>query len=234
MRGMLDDRVPAGRAGPWNHAVVGEADQTRVFEDRRWSAGDQSIAWRHRVALELIRAEPVCDVGGGDGLLLRMLRDAGRSDVRMVDLSPVAVEKARAAGFEADVGDALSGLPFTDGAFATVSALDVLEHVLDPLAVLRELARVGREVVVAVPNFNSLRARIDVAAGRVPFQNRPDRGHCFWFNSAVLEHMASQAGLRAAVWRVEPSARLGSAGKWLADRRPNLFGVSLAARFVRT
>jgi methionine biosynthesis protein MetW len=211
-----------------------ESDRVRAFEDRRWSEKDQTPVWRHRAALELVRQEPVLDVGGGDGLLLRMLRDRGITDVRLTDLSPVGVEKARIAGFPADVVDVtVEPLPFGDDAFGTVCALDVLEHLREPLRALREMARVGREVVVAVPNFAALHERLTMLKGGVPFQSRPQRGHVHWFDEPTLRRLFEDAGVRVDAWRVEPSRRLGRAGVWLADRRPNLFGVAFAARLVK-
>jgi len=211
-----------------------ESDRVRAFEDRRWSETDQTPVWRHRAALDLVRDEPVLDVGGGDGLLLRMLRDRGIADVRLADLSPVGVEKAREAGFPADVVDVTAGpLPYDDAAFGTVCALDVLEHLREPLPALRELARVGRSVVIAVPNFVALRERLTMLRGGVPFQIRPQRGHVYWFDEPLLRRLIKDAGLRVEEWRVEPSRRLGRAGESLAMRRPNLFGVAFAARLAR-
>jgi SAM-dependent methyltransferase len=162
-----------------------------------------------------------------------MLANAGVKDVVVIDVSPVGVEHARERGLDAQVGDLLTGLPFDDGSFATACALDVLEHLLDPLAALRELTRVAREVVIAVPNFNSLRARMDVTRGIVPFQNRPARGHCYWFNERVVRGLIADAGLRVLDWRVEPSTRFGGVGRMLASARPSIFGVAFAARVGR-
>ena len=209
-----------------------DIDHVRDFEDRRWSGGDQEAVWRHHAAAQMVRDTPVLDVGGGDGLLLRMLRDRGHTQLTAVDLSPVAVEKARAAGFAADVADITQPLPYDDGAFATVCALDVLEHLRDPLPPLREMARVGRDVIIAVPNFSSLRSRLSVLAGDVPFQNRPRRGHVFWINDHVLRELFDRAELDVIEWRREPSRRLPG-GARLADLRPNLFAVSFAARLRR-
>jgi methionine biosynthesis protein MetW len=212
---------------------VTDAGGIRRFEDQRWSGDDQTSVWRHRVALELVRADPVLDVGGGDGLLLTMLRDRGHEDLRLVDISPVAVEKALRAGFEAEVGDLLQGLPFERDSFGTACALDVLEHLLEPLPALRELARVGRAVVIAVPNFSHLKSRLTMITGRVPFQSKPARGHSYWMNERVLSALIDEAGLHVEAWRNEPSTRLRGMGRWLADRFPNLFAVSFAVRLVK-
>jgi SAM-dependent methyltransferase len=162
-----------------------------------------------------------------------MLLGGGVRDVVLVDLSPVGVDRARQAGFDARVGDLLTGLPFDNDSFATACALDVMEHLLDPLSALRELARIAPEVVIAVPNFNSLRARVDVARGIVPFQNRPARGHSYWFNERVLRELITDAGLQMVEWRVQPSVRLGAPGRALAIRWSSVFGVAFAARLER-
>src|SRR5262245_43883200 len=94
------------------------------FEDKRWDAGDQEIVWRHRAALKLVQKEPVLDVGGGDGLFLTLLRDHQFRRLQLLDISPVAVEKARRKGLEARVFDVADPLPFPDNAFGTVCSLD--------------------------------------------------------------------------------------------------------------
>jgi methionine biosynthesis protein MetW len=207
-----------------------DAAQVRVFEDRRWSGGPQQTIWRHRAACELVVEQPVLDVGGGDGLLLRMLRDRGFTSLSITDLSPVAVGKAKRDGLLATVADATAGLPFADKTFATVCALDVLEHLRDPAPALVEMARVGRQLVIAVPNFAHLKERLLMLAGQIPFQSRPQRGHAYWINLAAFRRLLLESGLTPIEWRFEGSARLRDPGKWLARRWPNLWAVSFAVR----
>ena len=200
------------------------------FEDRRWTDQRQVPVWRHRVAVRLVREEPVLDVGGGDGLLLRMLADRGLQDLSLADLSPVAVERARAAGIDAEVVDVTQPLPYEDASFGTVCALDVLEHLYDPLPALREMGRVGRELVLVVPNFHYWRERARMVVGRVPFQSRPERGHIHWFNPSTFHALLSEAGLEVEEELHEEPSRLGMLGVWLADVRPALFASAVAVR----
>lgn len=199
-------------------------------EDARWSSGPQPPAWRHGAAADLVRREPVLDVGGGDGLFLTMLRDRGFERLSMVDFSDVAVERARAAGLDARAVDVAEPLPYADGEFATACALDVLEHLVEPSATLAELARVAEEVIVVVPNFHYWRDRVRMAIGQVPFQLRPARRHVSWFNPAILRAMLEERGLRVDAIRYGPAARLGALGAFLADRRPSAFAHSIAVR----
>ena len=168
------------------------------FEDARWSSHPQTPAWRHGAAVELVRREPILDVGGGDGLFLTMLRARGFERLSMVDFSDV-IERARAAGLDARAVDVAQPLPFADKEFGTACALDVLEHLVDPRATLSELARVAEDVVVVVPNFHYWRDRVRMARGDVPFQLRPSRGHVYWFNPAILRAMLEELGLRVEI-----------------------------------
>jgi len=129
--------------------------------------------------------------------------------------------------------DATLRLPFEDGAFATVCALDVLEHIRDPARALAEISRVGRQVVLAVPNFAHLKERLFMVSGQVPFQSRPQRGHTYWMNLPTLLRLIREAGLTPVEWRFEGSARLRGLGRWLAESWPNLWAVSFAVRLER-
>jgi methionine biosynthesis protein MetW len=208
------------------------SDQVQRFEDRRWAAREQPTVERHRSAVGLVRRAPVLDVGGGDGLFLSLLQQRGIADVHLLDVSPVAVDRARAKGITAAVGDITGTLPYSDGQFGTACALDVLEHLYDPLATLRELARVASEVVVSVPNFGYWKERWQMLAGQVPFQSRPARGHVYWFTPATAAAMAADAGLRVDEVDFGGLRRLGPVGPKLARLRPSLFATTFTARLV--
>jgi methionine biosynthesis protein MetW len=200
------------------------------FEDDRWLGKDQEFVWRHKAALELVQEEPVLDLGGGDGLFLSLLRERGFKDLKLLDISPVAARKAREKGLEAEVVDITEPLLFDDKSFGTVCALDVLEHLYDPMNLLQEMARVGRTIVIIVPNFHYWKERYMVALGRIPAQSHPKRGHVYWFNYSVLEDMVKDAGLSIDSALFGGFIRLGSLGGWLAKRRPNLFAHAIAVR----
>src|SRR3954469_24345629 len=64
------------------------------------------------------------------------------TDYTGVDGSPEAVATAAAKGRQGVLGDLDQPLPFDDGSFTGVVLKDVLEHVADPVAVVREARRV--------------------------------------------------------------------------------------------
>jgi methionine biosynthesis protein MetW len=178
--------------------------------------------------------EPVLDVGGGDGLFLSLLRERrGFEQLTLIDLSPVGVEKASRKGLKAEVADITQGLPFADNTFRTACALDVLEHLYDPLPTLQEMARVARSLVIVVPNFHYWKDRTQTLLGQVPFECRPKRGHVYWFNYFILSDMITLVGLQVETVVLSGIKRFGPVGNWLARCYPNLFADSFAVRLQK-
>lgn len=203
----------------------------QTFENARWAQKPQKPEFRHRAALSLVSEGPVLDIGCGDGLLLSMLTEKGIA-AEGVDFSDVAVAHCAEQGLHAKQVDIVSEpLSYADSTFPTVIALDVLEHVYDPVALLKEIARVsGGRVIIGVPNFSSLPARLQVLFGKVPENNTPSKGHVYWFNWRVLTAMAAQEGLSITLCRTnapwERVPLLGGCMKGLARMFPNLFALS--------
>jgi 2-polyprenyl-3-methyl-5-hydroxy-6-metoxy-1,4-benzoquinol methylase len=142
----------------------------------------------------------VLDVGCGAGATGRLL--AGRHPERLVgiELVPEAAEKALDAYDEVHVGSAESLLPELEGPFDSLLCYDVLEHLVDPWAVLRELARLsapGARLHVSVPNVRHLSLMFDVMVrgtfGYTSSGHRDDT-HLRWFTPRDIERAVTDAG----------------------------------------
>lgn len=226
---------------PWSDATVAgygiDAEASRMntanvksFENKRWISFRQSVEFRHTAALELIGESPVLDIGCGDGLLMDLLRDKG-IEVVGVDISDEVVKTCVARGSHAEVIESAETLPFPDASFEHVVLLDILEHVYNPVSILAEARRVSKNyVIIGVPNFSSLPARLQMLAGKVPENNRPKKGHIYWFNWQVLSNLVRQCRLRVTAVRINaPWERMPIIGLFmhaLARRFPNLFALS--------
>ena len=95
----------------------------------------------------------ILDVGCGTGANLEMLAQFGAAEG--VDVSDEALEFCRAKGLKTHKGLA-EKLPFTDESFNLVTALDVVEHLDDDVAGLKEMHRVlksGGRTLIFVPAF---------------------------------------------------------------------------------
>ncbi len=93
------------------------------------------------------------DVGCGTGANLEMLANFGKSEG--VDVSDDALEFCKAKGLKVHKGLA-EKLPFEDESFDVVTALDVVEHLDDDVAGLKEMNRVMKQsgrALIFVPAF---------------------------------------------------------------------------------
>lgn len=94
------------------------------------------------------------DVGCGVGQVVARLTEAG-CEAYGVDVSEPNIERARKFSPRCQLYDGKK-LPFPDQHFASVGALNVLEHVEEPENFIRELVRVtqiGGRIILSSPNF---------------------------------------------------------------------------------
>jgi 2-polyprenyl-3-methyl-5-hydroxy-6-metoxy-1,4-benzoquinol methylase len=135
------------------------------------------------------------DVGASDGTFVATAREAG-VDAEGIELASAAVEHARARG--RPVACACIEDHVAAGAserYDTVTAFDVLEHVLDPKRFVqsaRRLLRAGGTLALTVPNQRALSRRM---MGRHWYFYIPD-GHLFYFNAANLQALLTREGFQ--------------------------------------
>lgn len=100
------------------------------------------------------RRPKILDVGCGTGANLVMLGEFG--EAHGIDVSHDALAFCRERGLENVRHGAAEELPYKDGTFDLVTALDVVEHLDDDAAGLREFHRVlrsGGHILLFVPTF---------------------------------------------------------------------------------
>src|SRR4051812_44487303 len=139
------------------------------------------------------------DVGCGTGWLAEHF-----SDYTGIDGSPDAVAAAKAKGRSILLGNVNEPLPFKDATFDGVVLKDLLEHVGDPVAVVRETQRVlkpGGRVFASSPDAQ--RWVWDDYTHRRPF-TRKGFARLFADQGLVVEH----AGYESVV----PGSSIGSGG----------------------
>ena len=100
------------------------------------------------------RRPRILDVGCGTGANLKTLFEFGEAEG--VDISPDALQFCRERGLNHVKLGAAEELPYEDGTFDLVTALDVVEHLDDDVGGLREMRRVlrpGGRALIFVPTF---------------------------------------------------------------------------------
>jgi len=129
----------------------------RVEQSHWWYTGRRKILadFVEAICRQVTDRRPrILDVGCGTGANLLMLSQYG--DAEGVDVSEDALAFCRERGLDKVRLGAAEELPYEDGTFDLVTALDVVEHLDDDLAGLREMRRVlrpGGRVLLFVPTF---------------------------------------------------------------------------------
>jgi SAM-dependent methyltransferase len=195
---------PAALAGFYEDAYTREAADAATYA--RWRALGAVGKAEHVIAL-CERADvwaggragghPIntLEVGCGDGALLCELHRRGFGGALCgVEITQAAVEIARARPQiqSVELYDGLR-LPAGDGAYELGVLSHVLEHVPDPTALLAEVARACRAVVLEVPleaNLSAGRARKREHAAEV--------GHLQRFSRTGAREIVARAGLCVA------------------------------------
>lgn len=156
------------------HRFINEADETTIqnlitrMETRGKDPAFAQLRDAYLDKLPLTPAVHVLDLGCGTGVVARAVARragfAGRSTG--VDQSPLLIETARRLAAEEGLGDRMEfqvgdahALEYAAESFDIVIAHTLISHVTDPLAVLRESARVVRRggiVIIFDGDYGSL------------------------------------------------------------------------------
>jgi SAM-dependent methyltransferase len=186
-----------------------EYDRMYSLEDRYWW-----FVSRRELVLSIIRrlalphAAAIVDVGCGTGATAEALSEIG--SVACVDISSQALDYCRQRGLTNLIEGRAENLPLESGSADLVVALDILEHLDDDSAALRDILRVlkpGGRFVATVPAYRMLWSEHDVALA-----------HKRRYTSGELAMKMRNAGfcvdaLSYALWFLFPLALLQRTGR---------------------
>ena len=216
---------------------------TREFYEAGYAVGDPRMGqWRaigarskaaHVETLTTragVAPKTVVEIGCGDGAVLAEMAARGWV-VDGFELAENAARRARERGVARRV-ESFDGehVPAETDAYDLAVLSHVLEHVPDPLPLLKEAARVGRWVLVEVPLE-------DNRSARRPAKRKlsEEAGHLHAFNRADVLRLVKQAGLEPRGELTDPlpyehhaffSGAAKGAVKWAARQAMHKTGVA--------
>ena len=188
---------------------------------------------KHRIALALLQgaapAFPLVDVGAGPGTFLKLVEEAFPAAAACgIDASGFAAQQ-RFCASDIIEGSAETWRP--PAKVATVACIDVIEHVPSPEPFLAHIASYADRIILICPNFNFYQQRIDVLLGRIPFQNKPQRGgHVYWCQYASLRKLFASCRLSVEAELHEYPKHDWRLARAIGGLRPALFASAFGFR----
>lgn len=157
--------------------------------------------WRRKIKKEKSSIE-ILDLGCGSGLITKKIKDLGYQ-IRGLDFSQEAINKAKGNGIDANLCNLDEGIKGDNEEFDVVWAGDIIEHVFDPIGLLREVNRVLRRngiVIISIPSDVGLITRLKVLFG-ISYQTLTYKKHGFFkhhtfFTLRLIEYMLRKNGFK--------------------------------------
>lgn len=150
----------------------------------------ENIRIDHKCILQMIEPNSnVLDLGCGDGSLLWYLMKQKNCRATGIEINEKEIYKCVERGVTVSHGDVDSGLrDYSDKRFDYVILNESLQEILYPEKVITEALRVGKKVIVGIPNFCNIIARFQIFfLGKVPVT----KGLPYtWYNTPNLRFLS--------------------------------------------
>lgn len=155
---------------------------------------------------QLTSTSRVLDIGCGSGTFLHQLNQLTGCEVRGLDISQKAVETAQSVyGLTVDRGTIIHA-DYSDSSFDLITAWHYLEHVNDPMAVLKKIAALLKPegyFALMVPNISCVNAKL---FGSAWFPLDCPR-HLFLYSPSVMKDYLYKSGLHVSRIRFTGSSK---------------------------
>jgi 2-polyprenyl-3-methyl-5-hydroxy-6-metoxy-1,4-benzoquinol methylase len=167
--------------------------------ERSSSSIQKSYGWIDK--LETSKEYNILDVGCADGVWLDYLKNMGFKNLFGIEISFQLSEIARLKGYQIVNGD-LSRNFFEDQTFDLIHIGDVIEHMIDPAAMLSQLKNLLTRdgyIVITTPNMDSLWSKITRLTSEVtglPWSSLTPPHHQQNFTQKSLKLLIENLGFR--------------------------------------
>lgn len=187
--------IVRGPDGIWRPPAVEPISYPEDGNESCFAVEESSFWFAHRNAVisaligryrRELEGAPFADIGGGNGFVALAIEAMGLATL-LVEPGPRGAARARARGLSSVVEGTLDSCRFHDGCLAGAGLFDVVEHIPDDVAFLRETARAlrpGGLLFITVPAYPILWSHEDDVAGH---QRR--------YTKATMRELLAAAGL---------------------------------------
>ena len=173
----------------------------------------------------------VIDIGCGNGELLNFLNKNKNSKIQGLEINQKKVNKCVSKGLSVIQGDADKDLGlYPEKSFDYVILSQTIQATLEPEKILTELTRIGKRVIVSIPNFGFWKVRLDLLVkGKMPITSKLNST---WFETENIhlctikdfEKLCSDEGIK-----IQDKVFLSGSGKksLISSLIPNLFATEV-------
>lgn len=184
----------------------------------------KTIRLDHKVILDRIEKDSkVLDLGCGDGTLLSLLIDEKNCHGTGIEIDEKAIYQCMEKELTVSHGDFDSGLDdYSDNRFDYVIMNESLQQVLHPKRVILEALRVGKRVIVGIPNFCHIGSRLQIFfGGKVPITKElPDQ----WYDTPNLRFLSLKDFKNfCGEFNINIVSEVAISGNKIIRFQPNLF-----------
>ncbi len=188
----------------------------------------------HKIIIDLIEPKAkILDLGCGDGTLLSLLIEKKQCKATGLELDEKLVFECLKKGLTVSQADFDTSLAdFSNGRFDYVILNESLQQVLHPREVILEALRVGKKVVIGIPNFCHIHSRVQIFfGGKVPVTSKLPYE---WYDTPNLRFLALKDFHRfCKAHSIKILKEVGITDTGVVTFRPNLFaniGVYLLSK----
>ncbi|MBU1500356.1 class I SAM-dependent methyltransferase [Patescibacteria group bacterium] len=144
----------------------------------------------------------ILDVGCCEGALGKYLKQHKQAAVFGIDISNQAIKQAQKNLDQAfTLNIETDNLPFPQKSFDVIICADILEHLFNPLAVLKKLKSFLKNkgiFILSIPNIANIKIRSNLLLGRFDYQKDGimDESHLRFFTCKTSQKLVADAGLK--------------------------------------
>ncbi len=127
----------------------------------------------------------VIDVGCGNGELINFLSKNKNAKTQGLEINQKKVNQCVAKGLSVIQGDADKDLElYPNNSFDYVILSQTIQATIEPKKILIELTRIGKKVIVSIPNFGFWKVRLDLLfKGKMPITSKLNSS---WFETVNI------------------------------------------------